>query len=259
MAKLNLSVKVRTNDEIRLLQKSGWISAAALKKVIENVGVGVSLVELDKIAEEEIIRLGGSSSFKTVPGYNWTTCLTVNEEVVHGIPREIKLKEGDILGIDLGAVYQGWHTDVAWSVIVGDPRSEEKKTFLEVGERVLCEAITQAVEGKKVGDISAVIQKRIEGAGYAVVKSLSGHGVGLSPHEGPEIPTYGEKDTGLTLKAGMSLAIEVIYAAGQGEVYEMDDGWTIATTDGSLGGLFEMSVIVGKKKAEILTDWRKIS
>lgn len=248
-------VAVKTAEELKLMRKSGEITALALKKVMENAKVGVSLLDLDKIAEEEIKRLGGESSFKTVPGYYWSTCLTLNEEVVHGTPRDIKLKEGDILGIDLGAVYQGWHTDAAWSVAVGNG----KRKFLEVGEKVLWEAVKQAVEGKQVGDISAVIQKGIEGAGSSVVKSFSGHGVGRLPHEAPEIPTYGKKGTGIILEEGMTLAIEVIYAKGKGEVYEKEDGWTVATHDGSLGGLFETSVVVGKKKAEILTDWRKIS
>lgn len=252
-----LKVKPKTATELQMMRKSGQITSMALKKVIENARAGVSLLELDRLAEEEIVKLGGYPSFKTVAGYYWTTCLTLNEEVVHGIPREIKLEEGDVLGIDLGTAYpdrNGYHTDVAWSVVV----SSQQKPFLEVGERVLWEAIGQAVEGKYIGDISATIQEGIETAGYSVVKSLAGHGVGKNPHEEPEIPTFGKKGTGLRLKEGMTLAIEVIYAGGKGDVYEKDDGWTIATVDKSLGGLFEMSVIVGKKRAEVLTDWRKI-
>lgn len=258
-----LKVKPKTATELQMMRKSGQITSMALKKVIENARVGVSLLELDGLAEEEIVKLGGEPSFKTVAGYYWTTCLTLNEEVVHGIPREIKLKEGDVLGIDLGTAYpdrNGWHTDAAWSVIVeGKGVQGEKRKFLEVGERVLWEAISQAVEDSRIGDISAVIQEGIEGSGYSVVKSLAGHGVGKNPHEEPEIPTFGKKGTGLRLKEGMTLAIEVIYAGGKGDVHEKDDGWTIVTVDKSLGGLFEMSVIVGKKRAEVLTDWRKIS
>ncbi|MBI4036962.1 type I methionyl aminopeptidase [Candidatus Daviesbacteria bacterium] len=248
-------VLIRSKDELGLMRKSGLISAKALKKTLTAARPSVSLAELDKIAEEEIIRLGGQPSFKTVPGYFWTTCLTINDEVVHGTPRDIKLKEGDVLGVDLGAIYQGWHSDTAWSIEVG---GSEKNKFLEVGEKTLWEAITQAREGNRIGDISSAIQKGVEKAGYDVVKSLAGHGVGRQPHEDPEIPEFGKAGTGLKLKSGMTLAIEVIYAQGRGTVYEKDDGWTIATSDGSLGGLFEMSVIVGKKKGEILTDWRTV-
>lgn len=252
---------IKTEAEQKLLRKSGILTAKALKAVIESAKVGVTLFELDKIAENTIKRLGGESSFKTVPGYKFTTCLTVNDEVVHGIPRDIKLKSGDLLSIDVGAIFQGWHTDVAWSIIVGSDElgvGSEKKRFLEVGEKTLWKTIAQACEGKRIGDISASIQQGVENAGYNVVKSFSGHGIGTNNHEKPEIPTFGKEKTGLKLKRGMILAIEVIYAKGNGDVCEASDDWTVITTDHSLGGLFEMSVIVGKSKAEILTDWRQI-
>lgn len=256
-------VPVRNDKELELMRASGKITALALKKVLDNVKPGVSLTYLDKVAEEEIERLGGKSSFKTVPRYRWATCLTVNDEVVHGIPREIKLVEGDVLGIDLGAVFKGWHTDVAWSVLVskqvtGDSGQKEKISFLGVGEKTLWKAVGQAREGKRLGDISFAIQEAVEGAGYSVVKSYIGHGVGRSFHEEPEIHGVGEKGTGLHLKKGMTLAIEVIYTAGSDRVKVEDDGWTVATEDGSLGGLFEMTVIVGKKQTEVITDWRRL-
>lgn len=255
------NVPIRNLQELELMRKSGGITALALRKVIESVKPGVSLLELEDIAEKEMRRLGAEASFKTVPGYRWATCLTVNDEVVHGIPRDIKLAEGDILGIDLGAVYKGWHTDVSWSVLVRgqgtvDSGPQEKIKFLKSGEKALWEAVSQAREGKRLGDISAAIQEEIEGAGYSVVKSYIGHGVGRSPHEEPEIHGVGEKGTGLRLKVGMTLAIEVIYTAGSDKVEISDDGWTVKSADGSLGGLFEMTVIVGKKQAEVITDWR---
>lgn len=246
---------IKTEKEIDCLRKSGIITAKALKAVIESAKPGITLLELDKIAENTIKKNGGESSFKTVPGYNFTTCLTVNSEVVHGLPRGIKLQSGDILGIDVGAVYQSWHTDSAWSIAVGN----KQEKFLEIGERTLWEAVNKAHEGKRIGDISAAIQEGVELAGYHVVRSFSGHGIGKSHHEKPEIPTFGEVKTGLKLKKGMALAIEVIYTAGSGEVYEdPGDGWTVIASDNSLGGLFEMSVIVSKKEAEVLTDWRKV-
>lgn len=248
---------VRTAEEINLLRESGRITAMALKKAIEAAKVGVSLIEIDKIAEDEILRLGGESSFKTVTGYFWTTCLTVNEEVVHGIPRDIRLNEGDVLNIDLGAIYKGWHTDSAWTIIVGRGDSE-KERFLQTGEETLWKSIAVARDGQQVGDISATIQEGIEKAGYSVVKSLAGHGVGKKVHEEPEIPEYGKFKTGMYLKAGMTLAIEVIYTRGKGDLYQKEDNWTLASVDHSLGGLFEMTVLVNKDKADVLTDWRKV-
>lgn len=247
-----MNVKPRTVDELKLMRISGEMTAKALKKVLNSVKPGISLLRLDQIAEEEINRLGGESSFKTVPGYHWTTCLTINQEVVHGIPRDIVLKEGDVVSIDLGALYQGWHTDAAWSMVVGKPQSK----FLQVGEAALWNGVKQAVNGHKIGDISHGIQSTIEGGGYSVVRSLVGHGVGKSLHEDPEIPGFGTSGKGLTLVAGMTIAIEAIYTEGKPDVVLDEDGWTISVKDGSLGGLFEMSVIVGEKKVEVLTDWR---
>ncbi|MCL4367369.1 type I methionyl aminopeptidase [Patescibacteria group bacterium] len=257
---LNTDNLVRSSDQLKLLRKSGHISALALKKVIQAVKPGLSLMELDRIAEEEIIRLGAKPAFKTVPNYYWTTCLTLNDEVVHGIPRNTKLQEGDIVSIDLGAIYHGWYSDVAWSIQAGQKAqfNPVKEQFLKVGEKALKSAISQAVDGNRVGDISAAMQAEIEKAGYSVVKSLTGHGVGKSYHEEPEIPGFGNKNMGMLLKSGMSLAIEAIYAAGEGEVFEKEDGWTIATEDESLSGLFEMTVIIAKNQAEVITDWRQV-
>ncbi|KKR80252.1 MAG: Methionine aminopeptidase [Candidatus Daviesbacteria bacterium GW2011_GWA1_41_61] len=252
------AASIRNQEELKLMRKSGQISALALKKVLESVRPGISLRQLNRVAEEEILRLDGKHSFKAVPGYLWGSCLNINEEVVHGIPRDITLKAGDVLKVDLGAVYKGWHTDTAWTVVVGEDADPQKKQFLKSGEESLWAAVNQAVEGHRIGDISSAMQQVIEEAGYSVVKSLAGHGVGRSGHEEPEVPTYGQRGTGLILKKGMTLAVEVIYAAGRGEIYQKADGWTLATKDGSLGGIFEMSLIVGDRKAEVLTDWRKV-
>lgn len=236
------------------MRQAGRIGASALKEVLENAKEGVSLKELDRIAEEEIKRLGGEPNFKREQGYFWTTCLNINNEVVHGIPRDIQLKKGDKFSVDVGALYQGWNSDTAWSVIVG----KEPDRFLQVGEEALWKGISQAVEGNRIGDISAAIQETVEGSGYSVVRALVGHGIGKSMHEDPEVPGYGRAGTGLVLKEGMSLAVEVIYTEGDYEVVLDYDGWTIATEDSSRGGLFEMTIIVGKEKAQVLTDWRKI-
>lgn len=245
---------VRKESDLVLMRESGRISAVALKKVLEAIKPGVNLLELEKVAEEAIKSEGGAISFKTEPGYFWATCLTVNDEVVHGIPRDIVLKKGDKLSVDLGALYKGWHTDTAWSVIVGDKPTK----FLNVGEEALWKAIKQAKAGNRVGDISNAIQTTIEGAGYSVVKTLVGHGVGRSLHEDPLIPGIGKPKTGPILASGMTVAIEAIYAEKDGKVEHLDDGWTISTKDGSLGGLFEMTVIIKEGEPEVITDWRKV-
>ena len=256
---------VRNSYELKLIRESGRIAGGALKKALQKVKPGVTELEIDKIAEKEIYRLGGDLSYKTVPGYQFATCITVNDQVVHGIPTERKFQEGDLVSVDLAVEYRGWHTDCAWSIMVEDGRSkiedrEEKKKFLKVGEEALWDGISQAVEGNRVGDISAAIQTKVEGGGFSVVRSLVGHGVGKSLHEEPEIPGYGNSGTGALLKEGMSLAIEVIYAMGKFEVVLQEDGWTYRTADKSLAGLFEMTVIVGppageagKNEPEVLT------
>lgn len=248
-------VKPRKARELKLMRASGRMTSSALGKVIENIKVGVSSLELEKKAEEEIKRLGGESSFKTVKGYNFTTCITFNEQVVHGLPTERKIIDGDIVSVDLGAVFNGWHTDAAWSVLVG--KDLEKEKFLKVGEEALWLGIGKATHGNRIGDIASAIQVSVEGSGYSIVRSLVGHGVGRNLHEEPEVPGYGKKGSGMILQEGMTIAIEVIYTAEQPEVVLEHDGWTISSADGSLAGLFEMSVIVGKKQAEVLTDWRK--
>ncbi len=274
-----------SKNEIELMRKSGEISARALKKALEAVKEGVSLPEIEEVAREEILRLGGKESFKSVDNYFWATCITVNDEVVHGRPdRRIVLKKGDKVSIDLGAVYQGWHTDTAWSVIVGynpvvpaeagiqngmdsgsstsgmtgkKPEDDKKKKFLSVGEEALWKGIKEAKVGNRIGDIAESIQKTVEGGGFEVVRSLVGHGVGRELHEEPEVPGFGKKSSGEELFENETLAIEVIYTESAQDVVLEEDGWTISSEDGSLGGLFEMTVIVGKEKAEVLTDWRK--
>lgn len=244
-------MKSRNQYELSLMRKSGIIAAKALKVALEAVKIGATGLEVDKAAEKEIYAQDGDLSYKTVPGYKFATCITINEGVVHGIPTDRKFVDGDLVSIDLAVMYKGWHTDCAWSILVG--KDPEKEKFLQAGEQALRAGISKATTGNRIGDISSAIQEIIEGAGYSVVRSLVGHGVGRSLHEDPEIPGFGKKDTGAVLKSGMTLAIEVIFTAGLPEVVLGSDGWTYDTADKSWGGLFEMTVIVGKAKAEGLT------
>lgn len=256
-----MSLSPRSRSELELMRKSGEITSYALKAVLAAVKPGITLIELDKIAEAEIKKHGAQPSFMSVPGYHWATCVTVNHEVVHGIPRDIKLATGDLFSVDVGAVLNGWHTDAAWSVIVGHEsgvKSQEKEKFLKTGEQAMWKGIAQARSSNRIGDISAAIQKVVEGAGYSVVRSLVGHGIGKKLHEDPEVPGFGKPGKGVPLKKGMTIAIEAIYNAGGPDVILDKDGWTISSKDGSWGGLFEMTVVVGDEQAEVLTDWRKV-
>jgi len=254
-------MRSRNSYELELMRRGGEIAASALKKALKAIKMGVSEIEVDKVAEKEIYKLGGDLSYKSVSGYKYATCVTVNEQVVHGIPTGRKFEEGDLVSVDLAVKFKGWHTDCAWSVLVDNGKlkiedREKKEKFLETGELALWEGIAQAVDGNTVGDISYEIQSRVEGAGYSVVRSLVGHGIGKDLHEAPEIPGYGQKGVGVRLKQGMTLAIEVIYTSGKGDVVLEDDGWTFKTADGSWGAVFEMTVIVGKESSEVLTDYR---
>lgn len=252
-----MSLSPRSKSQLDLMRKSGEITAKALKAVLKAAKPGVTLKQLDDIAEAEIRKLGATPGFMTVPGYSWTTCMNLNNEVVHGIPREIALKKGDIFSCDIGAMYNGWHTDAAWSIIIGDEKDPEKQKFLTAGEQAMWQGIAQARSGNKIGDIGNAMQKVVEGAGYSVVRSLVGHGIGKKLHEDPEVPGFGKPGRGLPLKKDMTIAIEAIYNQGGPDVVLDQDGWTISTKDGTLGGLFEMTLIVKDDEAEVLTDWRK--
>lgn len=251
-------VKVRSQSELDLMRHSGRINAQALKKGLTSVRPGISLSELDQIVEAEIRRLGGEPAFQKVPQFHWATCINVNDGVVHGIPNGRIIQAGDLVSIDVGTVYQGWYSDGAWTVLVAGTEDQEqtaeKKKFMEVGKRAIEKAIEQCVEGNRIGDIASAMQNQIEGAGYSVVKSLAGHGVGRAYHEEPEVPGYGKSGTGMKLLTGMTLAIEAIYAMGQGEILQEEDGWTLSTVDGSLSGLFEHTVVVGKERPEVITN-----
>jgi len=234
------------------MRKSGAIAAAALKKALEEVKIGVSELAVDKVAEEEIYKLGGDLSYKSVPNYKFATCITVNDQVVHGIPTDRKFVSGDLVSVDLAVEYRGWHTDCAWSVLVGGS-DRQKEQFLKIGQEALWDGIVEAIDGNRVGDISNAIQTKIEGAGFSVVRSLVGHGIGRQLHEEPAVPGFGQKGTGPTLRSGQTLAIEVIYAQGKHEVVLADDNWTFSTADKGWGAVFEMTVVVGKEKSEVLT------
>lgn len=247
-------MKARTKEELDFIRKSGQISAVALKKGLSKAEIGANLLDIERVVREAIEEGGADPAFMTVEGYEWATCLCLNDEVVHGVPRDIILKEGDLFTIDTGARYKGWCTDTAWTIKVGGGTNK----LLSVGEEAMWAGIKQARAGNRVGDISAEMQRVIEKEnGFCVVRSLVGHGIGKKLHEDPQIPGYGRKGTGPLLVEGMTVAIEAIYSESSMDVKMASDDWTYLTEDGSMAGMFEMSVIVGATGPEVLTDWRK--
>ena len=237
------------------MKLGGEIAGFVLSQVMKDVVPGITTLELNQKADTLMREKGATPSFLTVDDYKYAICATVNDEVVHGLPGNQKLKSGDIIGIDLGVLYQGLHTDTAVTVGV-DKIDPETKKLLDVGEKALNAGIHEARAGKRVGHISSAIQEIVERHGYSVVRALVGHGVGKELHEDPQVPGFlsmNIKETPL-LVDGMTIAIEVIYNKGNYDVmYKKEDGWTISTADGSLSGLFEHTVLITGGEPVVLT------
>ncbi|QQG40947.1 MAG: type I methionyl aminopeptidase [Candidatus Levyibacteriota bacterium] len=247
-------INIKTDKEIESMVKGGKILVDVLSAVLRYAKQGVSELELDAMAEKLIREKGAEPGFKKIKGYNHTICISTNDVVVHGVPTSYKLKEGDIVGIDCGVFYKGFHTDAAHTIQVKN--SEGVNKFLKTGEQALWEAIKQAKPGNRIGHISKTIQDIIEGAGYSVVRSLIGHGVGRQLHEEPEVPGFLNRKIEKTplLVEGMTIAVEVIYNMGKKEVkYGNKDGWTISTADGSISGLFERTIALIKDGNILIT------
>ncbi len=250
---------VKTPQELLVMKEGGKKLAGILEELLKASSLGTKLIDIDHLAQKLIRAAGGTPSFQTVSGYKWATCLCVNDVIVHGVPSGYALVEGDVFTVDVGLLYKGLHTDTAWTKIVGDkPREKraEKERFLKVGEEALWKAIGAAREGNRIGHISQEIHKTIKDAGYSVVRSLVGHGTGKKLHEAPQVPGFIAEPLARTpeLLAGMTLAIEVIYAIGKHDViYDTGDGWSIATKDGSLSSVFEHTIAITKGDPLILT------
>jgi methionyl aminopeptidase len=248
-------INLKTSSEIEKMRIGGKILSEVMWELKKSIKPGIAEIELDQMAEKLIIQKGGQPGFKLVEGYKYSICVSVNDVVVHGIPTDYILKDGDIIGIDCGVYYEGFHTDMSETFIVGTI-SSEIEAFLNTGKVALNEAIKQAKEGNHIGDISKTIEEIVEGQGYSVVDTLIGHGVGKDLHEDPEVPGFLSEKIEKTplLKPGLVIAIEVIYNMGKKElVYANDDGWTLKTKDGSLGGLFERTVAITNNGPVILT------
>jgi len=252
-------IDYKTPEQIAIMQHGGHILATVLGEVMDAIKPGITELELDQLAEKRIRELGGEPGFMKVPGYHHATCFSTNDVVVHGIPSDYAFKPGDVVGIDCGVFYKGFHTDMSDSTVVQSANfkvQSEVKKFLEIGKVALEEAIKQAVIGNRVGHISQTIQRIVEKeAGYSVVRSLIGHGVGKELHEAPEVPGYllGNINRTPLLKEGMTIAVEVIYNMGKPDVMIDRDRWTIRTRDGKLAGLYERTIAITKDGPLMLT------
>lgn len=250
-------ISLKSAREIEIMRRANIIVAEVLQELRQRVAPGVTTLDLDAIAEEMTLKKGAIPAFKgyTVAGRVYPRCLcaSVNDEIVHGIPSKRVLREGDIIGLDYGVIYEGFYGDSAITVGVGQV-SEEAQRLMDVTERSLYEGIAQLQEGKRLGDLGAVVQKIAEDAGFSVVRAFVGHGIGKKLHEEPPVPNYGEPDRGLRLREGMVLAIEPMVNAGSHEVEIKEDGWTAVTKDGSLAAHFEHSVAVTKDGPFILSQ-----
>lgn len=247
-----IMVILKLPDEIEKARASNRIVAEVLSRLREKVKPGVRTRDLDKFAEDIALKRGAKPAFKGYHGYPYSLCISVNEEVVHGMPSDRILEEGDIVGLDFGVYYQGYFGDATITLPLGKV-SEKALKLIRVTEQSLYAGIEQAIDGNRLGDISAAVQATVEEAGYSVVRDFVGHGIGKNLHEDPQIPNFGKKGRGIELKRGMVLAIEPMVNAGKYKVRILPDGWTVITEDGSLSAHFEHSIAITDNGPDILS------
>jgi len=252
-------VSIKSKREIELMRIAGRIVGLAHQEVKKHIKPGVSTYELDRVIEKVVRDNDAIPSFKGYGGFPGSACTSVNEQVVHGIPsKRVILKDGDIIGIDIGAMYKGYHGDSAWSYPVGQI-SEDAEQLLKVTKQSLFEGLKKAKAGNRLSDISHAIQVYAESAGYSIVREFVGHGLGKQLHEDPQIPNYGLPGRGILLKAGMTLAIEPMVNMGKKEVRVLEDNWTTVTVDKSLSAHFEHSILITEDECIILTTVKEES
>ncbi|MCF8221621.1 MAG: type I methionyl aminopeptidase [Bacteroidales bacterium] len=248
---------LKTAEQIELIRESNILVSKILAEMARIIEPGVTTKKLDSVAEEFIRDHNAVPGFKGYNGFPATLCTSVNDEVVHGIPSDYELKEGDIISIDCGVVLNEFYGDSAFTFPVGEV-SPEKQRLMEYTRQSLLEGVKQAVSGNRVGDISRAVQDKAESGGYSVVRELVGHGLGKGLHEAPEVPNYGKRGRGTKLKEGLVICIEPMINMGVRNIRQMSDGWTIKTADGKPSAHFEYAVAVGKKEADILTTYKFI-
>lgn len=247
-------ITIKTDEEMAIMAEGGAKLGRVKRGLKAAVKAGVTGMDIERLAQKLIKEEGAEVSFDKVPGYRWATCISVNEGLVHGIPMEsMVFKKGDLVSVDVGLYYKGFHSDT--SITVGVDLTPENQKFLNIGQMALEKAISKVKVGNYIYDISAAIESTIEGAGYTTIKALVGHGVGHELHEDPQIPCFvpGRIQDSPKIEKGMVLAVEVMYAMGSDKVEILEDGWTIAMRDGKISGLFEETVAVTSKGTKILT------
>lgn len=245
-------ITIKSQREIELLRIAGNVVYKTHQYLKPFIKEGVTTEELNRLGEEYIRSLGCTPSFKGYEGFPYAICISVNSEVVHGFPSKRKLKNGDIVTLDIGACWKGYHGDSGWTYAVGEV-DDDKKYIMEHTEKALYKGLAEIKPGARIGDISHAIQVYAEQHNLGVVKELCGHGVGTDVHEDPEVPNYGEAGTGPKLKEGMVIAVEPMLTLGSPKVYLYDNDWTVDTQDGSISGHYEHTVVVTKDGYEILT------
>jgi len=243
---------IKSASELALMRQAGHIVAEVLQTLSREIKPGLRTKELDSLTAREVVRLGGNSSFMGYRGFPANLCVSVNDEIVHGIPGERMLHEGDIVSLDFGAIFQGFQADAALTVPVGKV-SPEVTELLEVTQSALNTGIKAALSGNRIGDISAAIQNYAESHGFSVVREYSGHGIGRALHEEPQIANFGLAGHGLMLRPGMTLAIEPMVNIGGWQTRVAANHWTVLTADGSLSAHFEHTIVITNGEAEVLT------
>ncbi len=247
-----MSITIKSEEEIAVMRQAGRIVGKILGILVREVRPGMRTREFDIVAARELEKAGAISSFKGYRGYPATVCVSVNDEIVHGIPGKRVLREGDVVSLDFGAIYNGFHGDSAVTVGVGRVGAEAGK-LMEAGEGALEAGLSAARAGKRLGDISAAIQGYAESRGYSVVREYTGHGIGREMHEDPLVHNFGAPGTGPLLKKGMTLALEPMLNAGDWHTRVADDHWTVLTADGSLSVHYEHTIAITDSEAEVLT------
>ncbi len=247
----------KSEEEIELLRRCNLLVSETLGILARYISPGISTLELDRMAEEYIADNGARPAFKGYNGFPATLCTSVNEAVVHGIPSDVELREGDIVSVDCGVIIDGYYGDSAFTFPVGEISSDVKR-LLEYTRRSLEAGVGAALVGNRVGDISYAVQSVAESGGYTVVRELVGHGIGRRLHESPEVPNFGKRGTGPKLKQGMVICIEPMINMGKRQTTLGDDGWTVKTSDGMVSAHFEYAVAIGKESADVLTTFEYI-
>jgi methionyl aminopeptidase len=247
----------KKEEEIDLIRESSLLVAKTHAEIAGLIEPGITTLALDKIAEEFIMDNGGIPAFKGYNGFPSTLCMSPNDQVVHGIPNDITLEDGDILSVDCGVVMNGYYGDSAFTYEVGEVDDKIKK-LLKVTKESLYKGIEMAISGNRIGDISYAVQRHAESFGFEVVRELVGHGVGKNLHESPEVPNYGRKGKGILLKEGLVIAIEPMINMGKRGIMQHKDGWTITTIDNKPFAHFEHTIVVRNEKAEILSSFEEI-